>query len=270
MKTFTAIVAAASLSVALSISLFSQDIRLEYKFKLGEIDRYKESTSSSMTGEGLPGGTRKSVTEMFVSQMTDKINPDGSAEIIRTIDSATTTLDEKPIPNPPQTKALIGLPMKVILTKYGKVLDVSAGKDITDELTKQIVEGSRKQLLASSGFPSKALKLKESWKDSAKVSMETQNGLMTTELKTTTSLIGFDKVLGYDVAVLKVAMEITGELGAGMGYIKGTGRGNTFFSDITGKEIRRFIDMDQTVDMNTPQGSMTLTIKASQKKELIK
>lgn len=95
-------------------------------------------------------------------------------------------------------------------------------------------------------------------------------GAMVTDLKTTTTLMGFDKILSYDVAVLKVSVEVAGELGVGMGYIKGTGRGNLFFSDVAGKEIRSFVDMEQNMDLSTPQGSTTVNMKISQKKEIIK
>ena len=95
-------------------------------------------------------------------------------------------------------------------------------------------------------------------------------GTMVTDLKTTTTLMGLDKILGYDVAVLKVSVAVAGELWIGMGYIKGTGRGNSFFSDVAGKEIRSFVDMEQNMDRSTPQGSTTVNMKTSRKRVIIK
>jgi hypothetical protein len=94
------------------------------------------------------------------------------------------------------------------------------------------------------GFPARPPRMTVTCKDSSKISQETQMGTMVTDLKTTTTLMGLDKILGYDVAVLKVSVAVAGELGVGMGYIKETGRGNSFFSDVAGKEIRSFVDME--------------------------
>ena len=251
-----------------SQSLLAQDVKLEYKFKVGDVDRYKETTLNNMTSDMIPGGQKVS-SEMYVTQKVDKVNPDGSAELLRTIDSVVTMMNDQPMPSQ-QVKPLIGIPLRVTIQKNGKVLDVKPVNAATDEALNKMIDAMQKQLMVQPGFPSRALKMKETWKDSSKISQETPMGTMVTDMKTTTTLIGFDKILGYDVAVLKVSVEVAGELGVGMGYINGTGRGNSFFSDVAGKEIRSFVDMEQNMDLSTPQGSTTVNMKISQKKEIIK
>ncbi|HEY6951205.1 MAG TPA: hypothetical protein VI758_02290, partial [Bacteroidota bacterium] len=157
----------------------AQDVRLAYKFTVGEVNRYKETTQNEITSDMMPGGGQKVFNEMYTTQKTVKLNTDGSAELIHTIDSVNTTVNGQVYDNP-QTKGLIGLPMRITVAATGKVLDVQPVNDSVDAATKQAVDVLRKQLMAQTGYPPRTVRINESWDDSINVSQETQMGALTT------------------------------------------------------------------------------------------
>ncbi|HEY6953134.1 MAG TPA: hypothetical protein VI758_12070, partial [Bacteroidota bacterium] len=86
----------------------------------------------------------------------------------------------------------------------------------------------------------------------------------------TTRVAGSDTVLNTVVRVMDRAVRITGAIEGGNGSLKGGGNGRTYFSTVLGKEIRSTMNMDQTMDMNTPQGPFSMKMKVSTSRELMK
>ncbi len=249
--------------------LTAQEVQLVYKFKVGDLNRYKETTHNDMTSEMMPGGGQKVFNETYTTQKVDKVNADGSAEIIQTIDSATTTLNGQPFSNP-QTAALVGLRVRISVATTGKVLDARPLSDTVDAATKQSVGILRQQLMTQASYPVGPVRMNEPWRDSSAFSQPTQMGTITSTIKYTTKLTGSDKVLSTDVKVLERTMDMVGELGEGTGSLKGSGKGNIYFSETLGKEIMSTMAMTQSMDMVTPQGPFSMSMKISTQRELLK
>jgi hypothetical protein len=249
--------------------LTAQEVRLEYKFKVGDVNRYKETTQNDMTSDMMPAGGQKVFNEMYTTQKVDKVNADGSALLIQTIDSVNTLFNGQPFSNP-RTSSLVGLPIRVTMATTGKVLDAQPMSDTADATVVQAVDILRKQLMTQAGYPVTAIKMDETWQDSASLSQATQMGTITTTIRYSTKLTGSDRMLDTDVKVLERTVDLSGELGGGAGTIKGNGKGNIYFSDALGREILSTMTIDQTMDMVTPQGPFSMNMKISTKRELLK
>jgi hypothetical protein len=257
-------------AIALSTAnLIAQEVRLAHKFKVSDVNRYKETTQNDMTSDMMPGGGQKVFNETYTTQRVDKVNADGSAELIQTIDSANTTLNGQPFNNP-QTAALIGLHVRINVAPTGKVLDARPMSDTVDTAVKQAVEILRQQLMTQASYPVGAVRMSESWRDSASFSQPTQMGTITSNIKYSTKLTGSDRILENDVKVLERTMDMTGELGEGAGSLKGSGKGNIYFSVALGKEIMSTMAMTQSMDMVTPQGPFSMNMKITTRRELLK
>ena len=222
-----------------------------------------------MSAEMMPGGSQTFTNETCSTQRIDKVNPDGSAELIRTIDSTNSTMNGQPFENPRASSA-IGFPLRVKLSPTGKVFAVLSLKDSLDEAATMIFEAFRSQLMSQPGLPAKPVRMNESWQDSSRMTQQTQIGSLTTEIKYVTILKGTDTISAAPVLVLNMKMSLSGSISGGAGTINGTGDGVTYFSRDLGKEIRSVLNIDQTMDMNSPQGSMTMNMKTTTTKELLR
>ena len=249
--------------------LAAQAVRLEYKFNTGDVNRYKETTQNDMTSDMMPAGGQKVFNEMYTTQKVDKVNADGSAELIQTIDSVNTLFNGQPFSNP-QTSSLVGLPIRVSMATTGKVLDARPMSDTADATVIQAVDILRKQLMTQPSYPATAIKMDETWADSATFSQATQMGTITTNIRYSTKLTGSDRKLDTDVKVLERTIDVSGDLSGGAGSLKGNGKGNIYFSDFLGKEIMSTMAIEQTMDMVTPQGPFSMKMKISTKRELLK
>lgn len=249
--------------------LYGQDVRLQYKFKAGDVNRYKETTQNDMTSAMMPAGGQKVFNEMYTTQIVDKVHPDGSAEVIQTIDSVNTLLNGQPFSNP-QTSALVGLPVRITMAATGKMLDVQPASDTADAAMQKAVEILRQQLMNQPSYPAGTLTMNVPWLDSASFSQTTQMGLITSNIKYTTKFTGVDTIAGTNVKLLERTVDINGDIGDNAGALKGTGKGNIYFSDILGKEFMSTMTLDESIDMVTPQGPFSMAMKISTKRELLK
>jgi hypothetical protein len=252
-----------------SAVLSAQEVRLAYKFKVGDVSRYKETTQNDMNSDMMPAGGQKVFNEMYTTQKVDKVNTDGSADVIQTVDSVNTLLNGQPFSNP-QTMVLVGLPVRVTVAANGKVLDARPVSDTADATVVQAVDILRKQLMTQACYPETAVAVNNLWWDSATYSQSTQMGTITSTIRYSTKLAGSDRVLDTDVRVLERTMDVSGELGNGTGTLKGNGKGNVYFSDTLGKEIMSTMAIEQTMDMVTPQGPFNMSMKISTRRELLK
>lgn len=249
--------------------LCAQEVRLQYKFKAGDISRYKETTQNDITSDMMPNGGQKVFNDMYTTLKVDTVIADGSAEIIQTIDSVNTLLNGQPFSNP-QTQVLVGLPVKITMTATGKVLDAQPTGDTTNAAVKTAVGILRKQLMTQPSYPATILTLNVPWIDSTTFTQETQMGPITTNIKYLTKFTGVDTISNIAVKVLERTVGVTGDIGDRAGTLKGAGRGNILFSDILGKEIKSTMTLDESMDMVTPQGPFSMAMKISTKRELLK
>ena len=206
---------------------------------------------------------------MYTTQKVVKVNADASAEVIQTIDSVNTLLNGQPFSNP-QTSTLVGVPVRVSIAATGKVLDAQPITDTVAASVKQSVGFMRKQLMTQASFPATAVKLNQTWHDSSTYSQPSQMGTITSTIIFSTKLTGSDKIEDTDVKVLERTMEMSGQISEGGGTLKGSGKGNVYFSETLGKDLKSNLEMTQTMDMVTPQGPFAMNMKISTKKELLK
>lgn len=250
-----------SLVLLLTLSADCQQVLLKYKFKAGDVSRYKETTHNEVTSEALPNGTQKVLSQMYSTQKVKKVNTDGTAQLVRTLDSANTLLNGQPFDNP-QTRTLVGIPIIVTVAR--------TGNDFVDATVKQAIATFRQQVMTQPSFPKTAIAMNRPWHDSASYSQESPTGNISTEIRFSTKLTGVDKISGLNAKVLERTLELSGTIGNGTGTFKGTGKGNVYFSDILAKEILSTITIDQSMEMVTPQGPMSTTMQVTSKKELLR
>jgi len=249
--------------------LSAQEVRLEYKFRIGEVNRYKETTQNDITSDMMTTGGQKVFNEIYTTQKVVEVNPDGSAEVIQTIDSVHTLFNGQPYSNP-QTAILVGLPVRVTVTATGKILDAQSTGDTSDATAKDAVDVLRRQLMTQPSYPSTAITMNKPWDDSATFSQATQIGTITSNIRYSTTLTGSDRIRDTEVKVLERTVDVSGTISNDAGRLKGTGNGNIYFSDVLGKEIRSTLTIQQTMDMVTPQGSLKMDMKISTTRELLK
>jgi hypothetical protein len=257
-----------ALLIVLAVGASAQTVSLTYKFKKGETVRTKELMTQAMTSEAMGGGqTVKNVR--YTKMVVKDIAADGIVTVVRSTDSSTMTLNDKPFNNPQASKSeKVAFQLKI--DPYGKITDAAPVEPPTDAVGKQMTDAMAEQFKSSPGLPSHPVKIGESWNDEMTNNQPTPSGTLTTTIKLTTTFEKLDKLKGTDVAVLKITGTITGELGAGMGTITGTVTGSRHFAHKLGQELQSVMEMDQTMDITTPQGNMTMQTKMKQERERIK
>ncbi len=216
----------------------------------------------------MPGGSQTFTNDTYSSQKIQQVGSDGSAEMLRTIDSTISIMNGQPFRNP-RTQGAIGFPLKVRVASTGKVMAVQSIKDSLDEAAKAVFEALRSQLMSQPSFPARPVGINDSWQDSTKITQQTQMGPLNTVIRYSTTLTGVDTVSGIKVWALKMNISLAGGIEGGSGAVQGSGSGYVYFSTDLGKEIRSTLNIDQTMDINSPQGSMTMTMKTTTTRELI-
>ncbi len=256
MKRATVLLLALAFSAATA-----QEVTLSFKFKKDESIRYKETIDQQMTAEGMPGGGQNVKNIRYTKMFIKSVEDDGTAEVIRSTDSSTTFMNDKPFANP-QAAKLEGMQFRMKMTKAGKVLEVGPVSEPADDMTKRLASSMVEQYKQNPGLPDKLVKVGDTWDDEMNTNQDTPSGRLTMKVKTTTKLAGFENGL----AVLDVSGTLSGELGAGMGVISGTVKGKRWFAQKEGRESRSEMTMDQNMDMQTQQGNMVMQIKMVQTK----
>jgi len=128
----TALFCIAIMLVIASVAAFAEPVTLEYKFKVGDVDKYKMAMAMSMEMPGLPakGGAPAMNFSMTMSyiQKVLAVNPDGTAKVQVTYgDMKFSGLpgDAKAkADTEAKTKAMAGQVMTAIMTKRGQMLSV--------------------------------------------------------------------------------------------------------------------------------------------------
>lgn len=246
----------------------AQNIILKYKFTPGGLDRYKETSQMVMSSEMMPGGHQTFINESYISQKTESVNADGVGMILRVIDSTNSTMNGQPFENP-ATRGALGFPLRVRVAPTGRVLDVESLKDNLDQAARAVLEAFRSQLVSQPSFPPGSVRLKDSWQDSSEVTQQTQMGTLATSIRYSTTLTGSDSVSGRLVWVLKTHIRLIGSIEGGVGSVDGTGDGYVYFSGDLGKEIRSSLEINQTLNVNSPQGAVSMTMKTTTTRELL-
>lgn len=246
----------------------AQDVTLKYKFTKGSVLRYKEAVTQSSQSEAMPGGQQLRMTR-YTRMTVENTTADGKGTVVTSTDSSSTLMNDKPFSNP-QVAAMEKYAYRLTIDATGKVLDAVVSEEPKDDAAKKLTTARAAQFKNESGFPAKALKVGETWDNSSTVNQDMQMGKMTVTTKTTMTYTGMEKVDGVDAAVIAVAGTISGEIGAGMGVISGRVIGKRYFAVKEGYELKVTADVEQSFDIQTPQGSMVVNQKMTQLKEKMK
>lgn len=255
------------LATAITIAS-AQEITLSYKYAKGDVYRYKEVITQSSAAEGMPaGGQMLKITRhsKSVVEAADK----GTATLLQSTDSSTALMNDKPFSNP-QMAGMEKMAFRVTVDATGKVLSAVPAEEQKDDAGKKIAAARAAQLKNDTGFPVKAVKAGESWNNETVQNQDTQMGKLTITTKSTTTYNGMETLNGLEVAVLSVTGTLSGEIGAGMGVITGKITGKRYFAVKEGYEVKMTAEVDQNMDIQTPQGNMMVQQKMTQQKERIK
>jgi hypothetical protein len=147
---------------AASAAQTSTPVLLEYKFKKGEIDKYKAVMDKKMSMSGASGGFDTKMT-MSITQKVLEVLPDGSAKIQMITSDIKTTDPSAPKAQP---KALGQKPVVVTLT-MGKNGEVQAMEGKTQGYLSGAMQGmDLGQLFGQTGsqLPENPVSVGESWK----------------------------------------------------------------------------------------------------------
>jgi hypothetical protein len=257
-----------ALLLVLAVAAPAQEVGLSYTFKKGETVRTKELTTNVISAEAM-GGTQVIKNTRYTKTVVGAVTADGTADVVRSTDSSAMTRNDQPFVSP-QASASEKIAYKLKIDRSGKVLEAEPVEAPTDAMGKQLTDAMTQQFKSSPGLPTKKLKVGESWNDEVTNNQPTPNGTLTTTIKLTTTLEKLEKRNGIDVALLKISGTISGELGAGMGTITGTVTGGRTFAYKQGYEVQSVMEMNQTMDIATPQGNMVMETKLKQERERIK
>jgi len=247
----------------------AQKADLTVKFKKGEKYSYREENTQTVTAEGMPGGGQKATSLRLVSYAVKSVDKQGTAVLLRSVDSSSTMVDEKPMTDSRMSK-MDGIVLKVTMAKNGKILDAVPAEEVKDEQTKKMVDMMSGQYKQSPTLPGKVVDVGETWNDEITNNTDTPMGKLTITMKMTTKFSGVEELDGVEVAVLDVAGTMSGELGAGMGVITGTIKGKRYFAHREGRERKMELVIDQNMDMQTPQGNMMMQTKMQQERTLLR
>jgi hypothetical protein len=259
----------ALLLVLFVVGASAQEVTLRYTFKKGETIRTKESMTQTVSSEAMPGGGQVVKSTRYTSLKVNGIGADGTADVVRSTDSSTMLLNDKPFTNPQATMAE-KIAFKIKIDRSGKIIEAAPVEAPTDPMGKQMTDGMASGFKNAPGLPGKPVKVGDTWDDEMTTNQPTQSGMLTIHMKMKTKLEKLSTQDGIDVAILQVTGTLSGELGAGMGTISGTISGSRNFAYKAGYELGSTLNTDQTMDITTPQGNMMMTTKMKQVKERMK
>jgi hypothetical protein len=253
------------LSMAATL-LVSQETKLEYKFKLGDVTHRRNVTQNTVTADMIPGGSQSSEVYMFSTESVDSLYQDGSASLIMTVDSVSTLVNGKSMAGNPQGN-LTGLKFRVVKTKLGKTISAEPVGELSPS-AKMAADAFKQNLTSSPGYPDKAIKQGDSWDQEIPMTQRSMGGEVKMILKLHYTFTGTEQQLGYDCTVLKITGTIKGE--GSQAKFDGTLKGTMYFAVKEGTDVKRLMDTDMNIEADTPQGPQTMVNKSSQKTEIVK
>ena len=225
------------LIIASAVFTYAQEIKLEYKYKEGDTNVYKEvsKNNSNVEGEGAEAFSAKDELIGETTEKIEKVNPDGSAKVILSSNLTSLTsngeslLSEDSNDNKSPKTA-------INISKFGKILSV---EDENGEKIPDFNVGKQKGL-----FPEKAVKIGDEW--TGMLIMDTLDSPLKCKLEKVYSSKGVDiaeiTFTVDDKESLEDALASAGESNSEeytgfSGLRKVTGNGKIYFSLNLGKMI---------------------------------
>lgn len=256
------------LVVSFSNTGFGQSILLEQKFVVGDVSRYKFTETANIQLTWLKDSTVVGYLERYVSERVESVAPSGLATIIYTQDSVADMEGKKRLPYSNED-ILNRVPLRLTMTKSGKVLELESVNPVSGE-TAKAVDRLRTGLLGNPALPRSAVRPTDSWNDQMSMVGESPLGLLTMIVNMTSTFTGFEKAQGYDCVVIRKNGNLSGSLLKNELKLTGTVTGYSLFADKEGKEIKDALDVSATMDILIKDARFPMVFKISVMRDLLR
>lgn len=220
------------LSFMLTLSIYAQEaVLLEYKPKPGTTVKYQMNIRGSTVVTAMQKAQKTDLeTIMKVEQKVTGVDKNGNIEMTTTILEGTITVNNTPTPLP-----AVGQIIRVKMAKDGEILE-SEGMD----------QGNFNQMQVR--FPNKPVKVGDSWNSEIQ-----PNPQLPIPLKVKYTLVGFEKVDGYDCAVLQ--SNVTSDQGqAGSINLNVKADGKIWFAYKEGIMVKNEVTSNMVMVMESDMG----------------
>jgi hypothetical protein len=246
---------------------------LAFKFKAGDISRYRNTVTMELRGTAVPQG-RVEIQEEFIE--TAKVlsaQADGSAEVMTTVSSFVQKAngEKTPATGSILTEIPQDTPILHTITKSGMILKSKPGKDLTLADKVKVEAALRNMKDRGIKLPAKALQMGESWKNEETLSTKLQGlGVMDTRLTMQYTLAAEEAVLGLRCVRILVEGSGVGTLPEGKGDNRIKFNGTLWFAPEKGDLIKVVMQDTEKLKVVGPNGPVEMSTTAVITTELMR
>ncbi len=257
--------------VVMSMVVYAQGIKLEYKFEKGKTYRYRDILEAKSTQEMMGREIKTEIQGINVVRvMGDSLNPDGSMVLIASTDSAVMSVKAPGMDTTQTPTNVIGKKFRMNVAKNGRVsnfasLNVTEGEE---------GESMQNQLGHYPLLGENPVTIGSTWNASTIDTVEQKQfgGKLITDTKEEYKIVGKEMKNGYDCFTIASTGKFTiAGKGSMMGmdlHIEGTGKtdGMIFFNPAQGIVVasESNVDMEMTI-ATTGQTPMVIPTTQSMK-----
>ncbi len=257
--------------VVMSMMVYAQGTKLEYKFEKGKIYRYCDIMEAKSTQEMMGQEVKTEMHGVNILRLvSDGVNPAGSNVLVASVDSAVISIKAPGVDTTRVPPNVVGRKFHMTLAKNGEVSNFKSIDTIEDDESQNLQSQLGHYPRLSQNTVIEGSTWNAAWIDT--VEQKQFGGKLVTDTKEEYTLVGKESKNGYNC--VKIAstgkFTITGK-GSMMGmdlHIEGTGKtsGTIFFNPAQGIIIasESNIDMEMTV-ATTGQSSMVIPTTESMK-----
>lgn len=248
------------------------DTSLVFKFKPGDVTRYKHSATVEMRSATLPDGKAVVTEEYIETSKVLSVRADGGAELKTVMSSFVQKANGE---KTPVTRSMLsGLtpdtPMIYQVARNGRVLDgrVEGELSLADKIKTEAALRDMKD--HGLRLPEGSLRMGESWKNEEIISNKIPGmGTMDTKLTTTYTLSSREDVLGFPCVKILAAGSGSGSLGDGRASHELKVKGTLWFAPGKGDMIRMVTEHADTMKVTGPNGPLQMDTTAVVTTEMI-
>ena len=250
------------LIAALSAAAFGGgNYKLEFKYILGNVSKYKNAINMEIRSASLPGGKMVMTEESIETSKVVSVNADGSAEV----ESSTSSFVQKVNgeKTPASASMLTGIPQDTLIvqkmSKTGRILSSRLAKDLPLADKVKVEAALRNMKDRGIKLPEKALQMGESWKSEEIISNEVPGmGVIDITLAMQYTLSSEEKVLGFKCVKILLAGSGSGTLGEGKGDINIKMKGALWIAPDKGELIKVSSEETDNLKIAGPNGQVEL------------
>jgi len=271
-KYYSRITANAIAMLCTTLVLYAQgSFNLEYKYKKGDIHRFKNVSTSNITQE-MMGKEMKmtNISDMTIRLEVENVDKDGIASIVISYDSAKNTMKSQMMDSTMTLNDLIGKRTRYMVSKLGNVVR----QEIIDTIKIEQMGGgtSQHRKMSLIKFPEKSIKLGDKWKSSDVDTISTMGGKIVHATDMEYTLVGKENKQGHDCLKIDYVGTTSDTGNMMMGgmelFVEGSGKvsGTTYFDLKLGLTVldESSVENEQTLAV-TGQQNMTIPMSVSTK-----